>query len=504
MSVFASGQPVSLFRQYTRSTCFRGKRHNESRHRHFTPKAAAEQHTAGSLASTTATTHPRSAYIHLPFCKKKCLYCDFPVIAVGTRLDEHRVQEGMQNYVDAVCREITATRRFGEAQDGPLTTVFFGGGTPSLIAASQLELLLSVVDRRFGIASDAEISIEADPGTFTASTLRSYRSLGVTRVSVGVQAFDDELLRTCGRAHDLADVYRAIEAVHASEIPTWSLDLMSGLPGLREDRWNSGLEAALDAGAPHISVYDLQIEEETPFGRKYRPGVAPLPTDEAAAAMYATASGTLRSAGYEHYEVSNYAKKGHRCRHNMVYWEGGEYYGFGMGAASYLHGRRFSRPRRLNAYVKWLVELELEAAHAIEMQSDKPRMDGVRGEKVALTEDSQRSEVDGATPGSNERKESEEDRLTDRIMLRLRLADGLDLVELAGDFEKGDQIANVVVDALLPHVERGRVMLTYSSDSERRGPEKAIKAQLTDPEGFLVSNDVISDVFLALDEVKRA
>jgi oxygen-independent coproporphyrinogen-3 oxidase len=200
---------------------------------------------------------PRSAYVHLPFCKKKCLYCDFPVIAVGSRPGDERVQESMTAYVDALCREVAATRRLNDAA-APLQTLFFGGGTPSLIPPALLERIISAVDRAFGLASDAEVSIEADPGTFTADQLRTYCTLGVTRVSVGVQAFDEELLRVCGRAHGLADAYRAIEAVHAAGMPSWSLDLMSGLPGLTEDGWQRSLAAAVDAAPPHISVYDLQ------------------------------------------------------------------------------------------------------------------------------------------------------------------------------------------------------------------------------------------------------
>jgi oxygen-independent coproporphyrinogen-3 oxidase len=416
---------------------------------------------------------PRSAYIHLPFCKKKCLYCDFPVIAVGSRPGDEQVQDSMAAYVDALCREIAATRRLNPP-DAPLRTLFFGGGTPSLLPPAQLERLVTAVERAYGLAPDAEVSIEADPGTFGAAALRTYRSLGVTRVSVGVQAFDDALLSACGRAHDLADVYKAIEAVYAAGVPSWSLDLMSGLPGLTPEGWRAGLEAALDAAPPHLSVYDLQVEEGTPFAKLYRPGAAPLPSDGAAAGMYCEASQVLRGAGYEHYEVSNYALEGHRCAHNMAYWEGRSYYAFGMGAASHLEGRRFSRPRRLAAYQRWLTGVE-EAVGAPDN----------RGQPVV--------------PGAELPPEPASEVLLDTVMLRLRLGAGLDLRAVAADFADGRDAADLIVGALHEHVQRGHVVL----ERDEGGSGEVVRVRLTDPAGFVVSNDVISDVFLALEELQR-
>lgn len=437
------------------------------------PAATSTSDGAGDEGTAPTFPEPTAAYLHLPFCKKKCLYCDFPVIAVGLRPDAEKVQDNMRSYVDAVLREAAATRRLNGS--APLATVFFGGGTPSLIPPALLEEMLTALDRRFGIALGAEISIEADPGTFDAALLRSYRSLGVSRVSVGVQAFNDELLKTCGRAHDLSDVYKAIEAVYAADVPSWSLDLMSGLPGLTQDAWEHSLEAAIDASPSHVSVYDLQIEEHTPFAKQYRPGVAPLPSDEAAAAMYCTASTVLRAAGYEHYEVSNYAKPGHRCAHNMTYWEGKPYYAFGMGAASYLEGRRFSRPRRLAAYLKWLEDMETWAAAAPEGNKEH-----------------------GIVPGSEVAQETPADVLTDTIMLRLRLSDGLDLRQLAASFVDGPDAVGFIIEALKVHEDAGRVVFEWD-DQDR----EVVKVRLTDPAGFVMSNDVISDVFAALDEMEK-
>ena len=451
--------------------------YNSLRHLSTTSALPASATASPSDAPATRGPEPLSAYIHLPFCKRKCRYCDFPVIAVGMRPDlENKVQDNMTNYVDALCREIAATKRLNES--GPLKTLFFGGGTPSLIPPALLEQIISRIEKTYGLSSDAEISIEADPGTFNAAQLRMYKNLGVTRVSVGVQSFNDELLQLCGRAHDVADVYRAIESVYNADMPTWSLDLMSGLPELTESGWQADLEAIIDAAPHHVSVYDLQIEEHTPFAKQYRPGVSPLPSEESATRMYGMASHALRAAGYEHYEISNYAKPGHRCAHNMTYWEGRTYYAFGMGAASYLGGRRFSRPKRIGGYMQWLEDLEAA-------------VNGEANKGAAIV------------PGMELPEESMEDKLTDTIMLRLRLSDGLDLVQLASDYPDGGDVADLIVRCLAEHEERGHVIFEREERKDGRRGE-VVKIRLTDPEGFVVSNDVISDVFVALDEMKYA
>ena len=454
--------------------------------------------------------YERYRYVHLPFCKRKCLYCDFPVVAVG-RKASYEGDAMMEAYVDALVREIASTPVWEELQadgdwksrqdrqanradlgsDGApsgLSTIYFGGGTPSLVSIRSLDRILRALRDRFGGDVAQEITIEADPGTFDASTLRAYVDLGVTRVSVGVQAFDDTLLELCGRSHALYDVYKAIDDIHASSIPSWSLDLISGLPGLDLDLWERNILAAIDAGPKHVSSYDLQVEPNTPFGRMYRPGTRPLPSDEDAAMMYAMASGMFRGAGYDHYELSSYALleqgRDHRCVHNGVYWDGGGYYAFGMGAASYVGGVRVVRPRTFRGYTDWverftdLVEEQSEDTRA--QQKILPHMDGVRA--------------------------TGEDMLTDAVMLQLRKGDGLRLRErIVGRFEHGDVIANVIRGEIAEHVERGLVeVIEEVEEVEGSGAKEVTEVivRLTDPEGFLLSNDVISDIFLALDELK--
>ncbi|GAB4820010.1 hypothetical protein N2152v2_007056 [Parachlorella kessleri] len=501
---------------------------------------------------------PTAAYVHLPFCKRKCRYCDFPVIAVGMGPPEGKTADNMQMYVDFVWQEIRATRRLNHS--GPLETVFFGGGTPSLISLPLLEQIMRELESTFGIATGAEISIEADPGTFDAARLRSYMSLGINRVSVGVQAFQEDLLQLLGRGHDLRDVYRAIEAVYAAGVPSWSLDLMSGLPHLTPELWQRSLESAVDADPHHLSTYDLQVEEHTPFARLYRPGERPLPADDVAAAMYCTASSVLRGAGFEHYEVSNYAKPGHRCAHNMVYWEGKPFYGIGMGSASYLQGRRFSRPKRLHGYRQFVEEFAIygslggtaggadssaRSSSSSGSSSSSSRSSnsnsGIHG--GAAHQNPADDEGVGAVPGLHLPPETSHDKLLDTIMLRLRLADGLDLSSIQGRNADGEQLRSVVLRALQPHIEQGLVQFrpiqadtalnSADSSPSRGGPNspqgrseglelqqqtqqeqrarglltsgqhgagEAAVVSLTDPEGFVVSNDIISDVFAALDE----
>ncbi|KIY99261.1 oxygen-independent coproporphyrinogenIII oxidase [Monoraphidium neglectum] len=416
----------------------------------------------------------------------------------------------MADYVELLLSEIDATAVLNDPDRQPLQTVYFGGGTPSLVPPHLLARILDALRRRYGLARGAEVSIEADPGTFDAGLLAEYKQLGFTRLSVGVQSFQEDLLQTCGRAHTLADARAALKAVAAAGFQTWSLDLMSGLPGLTRAGWRDTLAEAVAAGAPHISVYDLQVEEGTPFARRYSPGAAPLPADDDAAGMYADAAAALTSAGYEHYEVSSYALPGHRSRHNQVYWKLLPYYAFGVGAASYLAGRRYSRPKELGAYEEWARGFAAAAAAAAAAA-------GAAGGAEAG------GSGGGGIPGADLMPETQEERLLDSIMLGLRTADGLDLRRLATDY--GQEAAKKVLPVLRRHECEGLVELrgaqggtALASSSGRAAAAggggavvgaagadavavewgDVVSARLTDPEGFLLSNMIISDIFAVM------
>jgi putative oxygen-independent coproporphyrinogen III oxidase len=291
------------------------------------------------------TLVPSAAYIHIPFCRRRCYYCDFPISVVGDKnLGSASVM--VEEYLAALIKEI----QLAPSAKQPLKTVFFGGGTPSLLSAKQLGRILKEIALHFGITTDAEISLEIDPGTFDRDQLLGYLEVGINRISLGVQSFDEKLLKVCGRSHSLTDIMQAIDLIKQVEVANFSLDLISGLPHQTLQHCQSSLANAIKIAPNHLSCYDLVLEPVTAFGKQYQPGKKPLPNDEDTAQMYRLTQKTLTEAGYQHYEVSNYAQVGYQCRHNRVYWENKPYYAFGMGAASYVNNKRFNRPRTRREY----------------------------------------------------------------------------------------------------------------------------------------------------------
>ena len=204
-------------------------------------------------------------YIHIPFCRQRCFYCDFPVTVVGKQ--PLTLSGWIDVYVQALCQEIRAL----PSPPQPIETIFFGGGTPSLLPLTGIEKLLTLLDQRWGIASGAEISIEIDPGTFTAAQIQRYQDLGINRFSLGIQAFQDELLATCGRFHRYREIIQALTAITSVGVKNWSLDLISGLPGQTLSQWRSSLTQAITAQPTHFSCYDLVLEPQTVFARREKP-----------------------------------------------------------------------------------------------------------------------------------------------------------------------------------------------------------------------------------------
>ncbi|MBD2094138.1 coproporphyrinogen III oxidase [Trichocoleus sp. FACHB-591] len=411
---------------------------------------------------------PKAAYLHIPFCRRRCYYCDFPVSVVG---DQARGENSgaIAQYVEVLCQEIELAVELTVLEKAvpiqPLETIFFGGGTPSLLSVAQLDRILQTLEHKFGIAANAEISIEIDPGTFDLPQIQGYRAAGVDRVSLGVQAFQPELLALCGRTHSVVDIYAAVELIHQAQMVNFSLDLISGLPHQTLDQWQASIEAAIALAPKHLSCYDLIVEPVTAFGRQYQPGDQPLPSDTSAAEMYRLAQQLLSAAGYEHYEVSNYAQPGFQCRHNCVYWKNQPFYGFGMGAASYLQGQRFTRPRKTREYYEWVK--------------------------------AQKSNLSSSPPSA-----SFQDLLLDTLMLGFRLAEGLSLVELAQQF--GKPSLDKICHSLQSHYAQGWVEVggveweaIAQLPLEALPPEARIR--LSDPEGFLFSNQVLADLFADLE-----
>jgi putative oxygen-independent coproporphyrinogen III oxidase len=401
--------------------------------------------------TATYLSVPSSAYVHIPFCRRRCYYCDFPVSIVGDNL-RGETSGTISQYVEELSKEIAITPKLGQL----LTTVFFGGGTPSLLSVEQLNYILNALDKQFGIATNAEISMEVDPGTFDLKQLQGYKSAGINRVSLGVQAFQPQLLQVCGRSHTAEDIWTAVALIRRVGMPNFSLDLISGLPHQTLEQWQESIDAAVVIAPTHISIYDLTIEPVTAFGRYYQPGIQPLPSDETTVQMYSQASELLTAAGYQHYEISNYALPGHQCRHNRVYWENRPYYGFGMGAASYVQGQRFTRPRKKQEYYQWVQDL-IAANGVLDCPQTPP------------------DEV-----------------LLETLMLGLRLADGVSLSNLAQQF--GEATVEKIWTCLQPYYDQGWIEIIGTDI----GIPTQGRLRLSDPQGFLFSNVVLAEVFNCL------
>jgi oxygen-independent coproporphyrinogen-3 oxidase len=411
------------------------------------------------MSSGAISTGIQGAYLHIPFCRRRCYYCDFPISVVGDR-PSLETYAPIQDYVDLLCREI----KLAPKPDHALNTIFFGGGTPSLLPIAALTQILEALDRQLGISPKAEISMEIDPGTFDRDQLLGFLQAGINRFSLGVQAFQEELLQVCGRSHILSDTYQAIALFQELGIKNFSFDLISGLPTQTLEQWQNSLAQAIALRPPHISCYDLVLEPVTAFGKRYQAGASPLPTDRLTAEMYRMAQQVLTEAGYGHYEISNYALHGHQCRHNRLYWENRPYYGFGMGAASYTQGKRINRPRNRQGYREWVVNLE--------------KIQGV----VEIPE-----EITQETMG---------DRLLETIMLGLRLAEGLSVRELIHEF--GQEVVKKIAQTLFSFEKSGWIearSATHHLLSLRQSLNEIERINLSDPEGFLFSNTVLASLF---------
>lgn len=289
-------------------------------------------------------TAPTAIYVHIPFCKRRCFYCDFAITTAGDSIQK--------KYVDYLCREIRLTARLYPSYQ-PIDTIFFGGGTPSILPTDLLKKVLEVIRQEFTISPTAEISLEANPDNLHSQKLVDYRELGINRLSLGVQAFQDHLLEICGRDHSVKEVYRAVSAIKKAGFINFSLDLISGLPHQTLGDWAETLDRAIELEPDHLSLYDLIVEEKTLFSKKYAQKKLILPPEELTVEMYLLAREKLLSHGYDHYEISNYARPNYQCHHNLKYWHNLPFYGLGMSATSYLNHQRLDRPRNLPDY--WLM-----------------------------------------------------------------------------------------------------------------------------------------------------
>ena len=289
-------------------------------------------------------------YLHLPFCVRKCCYCDFdsaPLEAAGGLAAARR-------YVEALCIELDRRAASTEFHGGRVATIYLGGGTPTVLPTEWLAEVLGRVRHRFPLAPEAEITVEANPGTVDEGKVAALLAAGANRLSLGAQSFSDQVLRTLGRAHDANQSLAAIRAARAAGCRNLGLDLIYGVPGQSLEEWQGSLRQALEARPEHISAYGLSVEPGTALARVMAAGELAEVGEDLYARMYAMAAKTLVAAGYRHYEISNFALPGYECCHNRRYWAGAEYLGLGCSAHSYNGGVRWNNLAGAGVYTEWL------------------------------------------------------------------------------------------------------------------------------------------------------
>lgn len=379
---------------------------------------------------------PLGIYIHVPFCRSKCLYCDF--YSLPGKPDRR-----MRDYLKAVVAHI---KESGSLAPGyRVDTVYFGGGTPSYLGAEGLTTILNAIRKHFDVSPDAEITFEANPDSTSFFMLRRLRNEGFNRVSLGIQCDDDKILKTLGRPHTYEQAVKAVKRIRSAGYKNLSVDLMYGLPGQTLERWQRTVNHVLQLDPDHISCYGLKVEEGTPL-YAYQDSYH-LPGDDDQADMYLAMVDILRRKGYRQYEISNFAKREMASRHNLKYWNGGEYLGFGPGASSDFAGKRFSIVRDLGKYCE-----------------------GIRNGGEVIDE---MHEV------------AKWERAGEYLMLRLRTTAGIHRDEYEKRYLlRFDPLADVLDRACLRnhalHNGKGGYRLT--------------------PEGFLVSNSILTDLLIAQEK----
>ena len=312
---------------------------------------------------------PIGIYLHIPYCLHKCGYCDF---------NSHNINEAeMESYVKALLSEMEQTAK--GAKDRRVATIFFGGGTPTTLPFADLDRILNSCRQHFKLDPEAEITCEANPATIPQTDLAQLREAGFNRLSIGVQSFDPDELKLLERVHSVDEVYLTVERARQAKFENLSLDLMFGLPGQMTKRWLSNLNKAIALEPDHISAYNLTIEPDTVFYKQQSQGHLKMPPDDFQRELFEITIETLTGAGYEHYEISNYAQPGKQSRHNLNYWVDGEYLGLGAGASSFFNDDRF---KNTNLPARYIAQIN-ESRTAVESRETPDRRQRM-GEAVML------------------------------------------------------------------------------------------------------------------------
>lgn len=324
-----------------------------------------------ALVDTEQHMPVTSLYVHIPFCKSRCFYCDFNTYVAPEKTMDQYVR-ALDNEYEMISDMVTA----------PLKTVFFGGGTPTLPPRSVIEAMLKSVHRHFRIAPDAEWTMESNPDSIDEDKLRLLKANGVNRISFGAQSFREHLLMSIGRAHDVEAIYSSIEMAHRVGFQHINIDLMFGLPDQTIADVEHALTEVQSLPVDHVSAYWLKVEEGTPFAKWKEKGALPLPGEDAEADMYEMVRETLLRHGFHHYEISNFARDNGEAKHNLVYWRNEPYLAAGAGAHGYVHGERFENVRRIPTYLARLAEgnrpVEEAFSVSVEERAEDQMMVGLR------------------------------------------------------------------------------------------------------------------------------
>ena len=399
-------------------------------------------------------------YIHIPFCVQKCRYCDFTSYA-------GKSEEFKNRYIKCLLKQVkqlaegpnseTAGSLDGLSvlKDRIVDSVFFGGGTPSLLSPGQLGEIMMALRTHFDLTDDCEITMEANPGTVTLETLRGYRALGINRLSFGVQSMEPEILKTLGRIHSAEDAAESVRLARIAGFKNLNLDLMFGIPGQSLDQWKSTLRKITALKPEHISFYSLQVEEETSIYNDIKFGTLEPLTDEEDRAMYHEGLAYLREQGYHQYEISNGAKPGYECRHNVKYWTLSDYAGFGVSAHGFVDGVRYSSGDDVNDYMEAL-------------EQDKSPVVWIHKNEV-------------------------EDSASEFLFTGLRLARGVDLEEFEGHFGRSFES---MYEGILPELEefrrKGMVIIEGRSAEDAGCSREGGRRMYLTERGMDISNRIMA------------
>ena len=362
------------------------------------------------------TTNKKSGiYVHIPFCVRKCNYCAF--------LSGLSDEAARESYVDSLCREIRIRGANGNDESiGTFDSVFFGGGTPSLLSAEQIDRLLRELRRNLNIENGAEITMESNPATLSSDGLKGYRAAGVNRLSMGVQSMNDAILQRLGRIHTSDDVIRDIKLAREAGYDNINLDLMFAVPGSTPETTLTDLSAICELEPEHVSFYSLQLEEGTGFFDEFERGELEELPDEIDRAMYHAGCDYLVQHGYEHYEISNFCRAGRESRHNLKYWDMSPYLGLGLGASSYIGGRRIVNVSSMDKYLRLVAK--------------------------------------GISPIAEAHENSEHDDVSEAVFTGLRKSEGIRYADILGSYDEFWEYYSDVRDEVRRYERDGKLIIT--------------------------------------------